>query len=181
MRTIIITKEDLDSDNKYKPGFIGKWGGYDDVSVIIEEGLGWVVFEKGIYVNGSIVAKAGSGIEAGWGIEAGSGIEAGDGIEAGWGIKAGWGIEAGWGIVSLYSSVKAKLSITINAKCVIAAGVFSIFGAQVVEAEAIEGGNVAYGVVQLRPRENEEKVELLRKADELIAKANELKVEAEKL
>ena len=71
MKTLKITKADLDSDNRYKKGFIGKWNELEDISVEIEENLGYVVFEKGIYVNGSIVAQAGSGISAGYGISAG--------------------------------------------------------------------------------------------------------------
>ena len=62
MKTITITKSDLDSNNKYKEGFIGTYAEYADVSVEIAENLGYVMFEKGIYVKGSIVAKAGSGI-----------------------------------------------------------------------------------------------------------------------
>ena len=46
----------------------------------IKENLGTVKFLFGISVTGSILAKAGSGIEAGDGIEAGRGIEAGYGI-----------------------------------------------------------------------------------------------------
>ena len=50
---------------------------YEDFNVEIEGGLGYVYFEKGIYVNGYVVAEAGSGIKAGSGIEAGEGIVAG--------------------------------------------------------------------------------------------------------
>ena len=140
MKTITITKSDLDSENKYKKGFIGKWNEREDVSVEIEGNLGWVVFEKGVYVNGSVVAEAGSGIKAGWGIKAGSGI------------KAGLGIEAGFGIVSLYSYIKAKLKIEIDARCKIVAGCFSFYGAQDVEAQEIVG-DVIYGVKKLLPKE----------------------------
>ena len=152
MKTITITKSDLDSENKYKKEFIGKWNEREDVSVEIEGNLGWVVFEKGVYVNGSVVADAGSGIKAGWGIEAGEGIKAGSGIKAGWGIKAGSGIKAGWGIVSLYSYIKAKLKIEIDTRCKIVAGCFSFYGAQDVEAQEIVG-DVAYGVKKLLPKE----------------------------
>ena len=62
MKTILITKKDLDNDNKYKPGNIGKWNEYEDVNIEFAEIVGWVVFENGIYVKGSVVAKAGSGI-----------------------------------------------------------------------------------------------------------------------
>lgn len=74
MNIIKITKADLDTKNKYKLPEIGKWDEYEDVSVEIDENLGYVVFEKGVYVRGSIVCKAGSGIKAGWGIKAGEGI-----------------------------------------------------------------------------------------------------------
>ena len=77
MNIIKVSKSDLDKDNKYKKGFIGKYTDYENVSVEIDENLDRVVFEKGLYVYGSIIAKAGSGIEAGESIEAGSGIEAG--------------------------------------------------------------------------------------------------------
>jgi hypothetical protein len=104
MNVIKITKSDLDKGNYYKEDGIGTYDNYADVSVEIAENLGYVKFKKGLYVNFSITALAGSGIEAGrgikagWGIEAGSGIKAGEGIEAGSGIKAGEGIEAGRGI-----------------------------------------------------------------------------------
>jgi hypothetical protein len=162
MKTIKITKADLDSENYYKEDGIGYSGPDEDASVEIEENLGWVRFKKGVYVTGSIVVKAGSSIKAGDGIEAGDGIKAGDGIEAGWGIKAGWGIEAGWGIkagssikagegiVSLYSWIKAKLSIKIDTRCTIAAGIFSFEGVQNVEAAEIEG-NVVYGNKKIIP------------------------------
>ena len=109
METIKITKKDLDDNNKYKKGFIGKWDEKADVSVEIDSGLGTVVFEKGIYVNASIKALAGSGISAGSGILSGLG------------------------------SIKAKLAIKIDARCRIIAGCFSFGGAQEVEAQEIEG------------------------------------------
>jgi len=166
MKTIIITKKDLDKDNYYKESEIGTYSAYEDFSVVIEESLGWVKFKKGIYVNGSITAKAGSGIKAGLGIKAGSGIKAGlgieagwgikagSGIEAGWGIKAGEGIEAGWGITSLYSYITAKLKISFNANCTISAGIFSTSGEKEITAQEIEGGKVIYGKVTLLPKEN---------------------------
>ncbi len=92
MKTIKITKGDLDKDNYYKEENIGTYIEYADCSVEIEANLGYVRFKKGVYVNGSIIAQAGSGIEAGWGIEAGEGIKAGLGINAGSGIEAGEGI-----------------------------------------------------------------------------------------
>ena len=134
MKTITITKSDLDSNNKYKEGFIGTYTEYADVSVEIAENLGYVMFEKGIYVNGSIVAKAGSGIKAGWGIEAGSGIKAGSGI------------------VSFYSWIRAKLAI--DAKFTISAGIFSVNGAQDIEAQEING-NVIFGNKKLLPKKEE--------------------------
>ena len=117
MDTIKIQKKHLDKDNYYKEDGIGIWDSYENTNVEIDENLGYVKFKKGVYVNGSIICKAGSGIEAGEGIEAGlgimvgegimaglgimagSGIKAGSGIMAGEGIKAGWGIEAGWSIM----------------------------------------------------------------------------------
>ena len=100
MKTHLITKDQLDSENKYI--------GATDITAFegnieIEVNLGYVVFSA-LKAVGYILAKAGSGIKAGWGIEAGEGIKAGWGIEAGEGIKAGSGIKAGWGI-------KAKLRI----------------------------------------------------------------------
>ena len=83
MKILKITKADLDKDNFYKKEEIGTYDSCEDVSVEIDENLGWVSFKKGVYVNGEINCKAGSGIKAGWG------IEAGEGIKAGWGIKAG--------------------------------------------------------------------------------------------
>lgn len=89
-------------------------------------------------MKGSIVAEKGSGIEAGWGIEAGSGIEAGEGIKA------------GEGIYSLYSWVKAKLSI--NFSTTISAGIFSKSGEKEIEAKEING-KVIYGKVNLLKEE----------------------------
>ena len=88
MKTLKITKKDLDKDNFYKEKGIGNWDSFEDVSVEIDECLGLVRFSNGIYVNGYILVKAGSGIKAGEG------------------IKAGWGIEAGL-------SIKCKLSLNI--------------------------------------------------------------------
>ena len=187
MKTITITKKDLDKDNFYKEPEIGTWDNYENVSVVIEENLGYVRFKKGVYVNGSVLAEAGSGIEAGdgikagLGIEAGEGIKAGSGIEAGLGIKAGLGIEAGDGITSLYSWIRAKLAVTFSTSCTISAGIFSTSGAQDIECQEINGGKVIYGNLKLLPKENRTKKDLLSKADELIAKANELKEEANKL
>jgi hypothetical protein len=83
MDTIKITKKDLDKDNFYKKDEVGTYDNYENCNVEIDENLGYVRFKKGIYVNGYVLAKAGSGIKAGWGIKAGLGIEAGWGIEAG--------------------------------------------------------------------------------------------------
>ena len=93
------------------------------------------------------------GIKAGWGIEAGLEIEAGSGIEAGLGIKAGEGIEAGEGIISLYSWIKAKLKIKIDARCTISAGIFSFDGKKDIEAQEIEG-NIIYGDKKIIEKEN---------------------------
>ena len=67
MNIIKISKADLNKDNFYKEDSIGTYDKYEDVQVEIDEDLGWVKFKKGIYVNFSIIAKAGSGIKAGWG------------------------------------------------------------------------------------------------------------------
>ena len=106
MKTHLITKDQLDSENKYI--------GATDITAFegnieIEVNLGYVVFSA-LKAVGYILAKAGSGIKAGWGIEAGEGIKAGWGIEAGEGIKAGSGIKAGWGIEA-GSGIEAKLRI----------------------------------------------------------------------
>ncbi|MEK6878101.1 MAG: hypothetical protein AABY22_00755 [Nanoarchaeota archaeon] len=77
MKITTITKKDLDKDNFYKDECVGSYDNYEDVSVEIDENLGWVKFKKGIYINGFLNCKAGSGIKAGEGIEAGSGIKAG--------------------------------------------------------------------------------------------------------
>jgi hypothetical protein len=155
MKTIKITKQDLDKDNFYKYDGIGEWDNYEYANVEIEEGLGIVKFKKGIYVIGSIIAKADSGIEAGWGIKAGSGIEAGSGIKAGWAIEAGEGIKAGEGIICLYGGIKAGSRIKVNEKCGIVAGIFSDSGEKDIEAQEIIG-TVAYGNVKLLPKENKE-------------------------
>ena len=190
MRTIKITKADLDENNYYKQDGIACVGPGFYRNIEIDEDLGLVKFREGVYVTGSIIAKAGSGIKAdlgikagtgikadlgikaGWGIEAGTGIEAGAGIEAGLGIdagsgikagagikagtgiKAGWGIEAGSGITSLYSWVKAKQIISFNPNCTLSAGIFSRAGKREIEAQEIKGGEVIYGEVTLRPKEN---------------------------
>jgi hypothetical protein len=138
MQTIKITKADLDKDNFYKEDGIGNWDNSVEASVKIEEGLGYVRFKKGIYITASLIAEVGSGIKAGEGIEAGSGIK------------------AGWGIISLYSWIKAKLSITVDSRCTISAGIFSYCGAQDVEAAEING-NVIYGNVKIIPAEKVEK------------------------
>ena len=92
MQTIKLTSKDFKKGDRYYSEYVGKEIAINaDVSVEIEGNLGWVKFDR-LYVKGSIVAAAGTGIEAG------GGIKAGEGIEAGWGIKAGEGIEAGWGI-----------------------------------------------------------------------------------
>jgi hypothetical protein len=90
MKTLIITKKDLDADNYY----VGDKNEFDG-HIELEANLGWVRFKRSLKATGKIVAEAGTGIEAGWGIKAGTGIEAGWGIEAGTGIKARLRIFAG--------------------------------------------------------------------------------------
>ena len=41
MTTLHITKSDLDSDNKYKKGHIGTYDNFEDISIEIDENLGW--------------------------------------------------------------------------------------------------------------------------------------------
>ena len=78
MKTIKITKADLDENNYYKHADgIGHSGPDEEANIEIEENLGYVKFKKGVYVTGQITAKAGSGIEAGEGIKAGCGIVTG--------------------------------------------------------------------------------------------------------
>jgi len=132
--TIHITKKDLDKDNYYKEDGIGTYSEPFDAEIISDENLGYIRFKEGVYVTGGITIKAGSGIEAGWG------------IEAGYGIKVGDCIEAGDGIVSLYSYIKAKLSIDFSTT--ISAGIFSTSGAKDIEAREING-KVIYGNVIL--------------------------------
>jgi hypothetical protein len=180
MKTIKITKEDLDENNFYKYDGIGRWDNYEDANLEIEEGLGIVRFKRGIYVSGSIVAKNNSGIKTNYGIEAGyliesglgievglgikaglgikviEGIKAGYGIESGWSINAGSEIEAGEGIISLYGGIKAGSRIKVNEKCGIVAGIFSNSREKDVEAQEIIG-KVVYGNVRLLKSENDEK------------------------
>ena len=141
MKTIYIKKEDLDEDNFYKEDGIGTYNEPENVSVEIDENLGCVRFKEGVYVNGSIKCKAGSGITAGEGIEAGSGITAGEGIEA------------GWGIVSLLGHIKASLAIKFDSRCTLSAGIFSFSGEREIEAQEIIGGKVIYGKVKILPKE----------------------------
>ena len=66
MKTHLITKDQLDSENKYI--------GATDITAFegnieIEVNLGYVVFSA-LKAVGYILAKAGSGIKAGWGIKA---------------------------------------------------------------------------------------------------------------
>jgi hypothetical protein len=173
MKTHVITRKQLDSNNNY----IGKvdltnFNGHIET----EENLGIVIFSS-VCVTGYIYFKAGCGIKAGWGIEAGygikagcgikagdgikagRGIKAGNGIEAGRGIKAGNGIEAGWGIEA-GDSIKAGCGIEagygINCKFELSAGKeYNIFAGNGVFIKTsnkydiicgkLVSGNIAYG------------------------------------
>ena len=104
MNTLIITKDDIDSDGFYKTHSLDF-----DGDIEITENLGVVKFKGFIRARLSINAKAGSGIKAGRGIEAGWGITAGRGIKAGCGIKAGWGITAGLSIHAKYISCGLRI------------------------------------------------------------------------
>jgi len=162
MKTIYITKADLNKDNYYKEDGIGFDGPDFDGSVEIAEGLGYVKFKKGVYVTGSIVAKAGSGIEAGEGIEAGSGIKAGEGIQAGYGIKAGsgikagegiqagYGIKAGWGIeagegIKAGEGIVCELSLSFSYKLFAGTAPWTNSATKTVTCGKLLKGTIAYG------------------------------------
>jgi len=67
MKTLKITKADLDQNNTYIGSeTVTDWSGH----IEIEANLGSVRFPGRVSAKGMIQAKAGSGIEAGWGIEA---------------------------------------------------------------------------------------------------------------
>jgi hypothetical protein len=123
MKTHIITKDQLDSDNNY----IGSTD-LDNFEGHLESdgNLGYIKF-KSLNIKGSIYFKAGDGIRADLGIRAGWGIEADLGIRAGWGIKAGDGIRAGRGIeagdaIEAGRGIRAgwgiRAGLSINAKFV---------------------------------------------------------------
>ena len=97
MKTLKLTAEHFEKrPGEYGLFYIGTESVTDfNGSIEIDANIGWCRFASRLAARGSIIAKAGSGIEAGDGIEAGWGIEAGDGIKAGWGIEAGKGIKAG--------------------------------------------------------------------------------------
>ena len=131
MKTLTITKADLDKDNYY----IGSTGVTDyEGHIEIESNLGTVKFKTELKASGNIVAQLGTGINAG------EGINAGTGINAGWGINAGTGINAGWGI-------NAKL--TISAKLRIFAGLclwrLPTDKETTITCSKLEGGIVAFG------------------------------------
>ena len=112
MKTLLITKEHLDDENYY----IGKKDVTNfDGNITIDKNLGLVRFKKSIILNGTLVARAGTGIEAGYGIKAGDGIEAGTGIKAGWGIEAGYGIKAGLSISckTIFSNLRIFAGLSI--------------------------------------------------------------------
>ena len=88
MKTHVITRDQLDSDNNYV-GVIDLTN--FDGSLKADKGFGNIKF-KSLSVEGYIWFKAGSGIEAGEGIKAGGGIEVGGGIKAEGGIETGLGI-----------------------------------------------------------------------------------------
>lgn len=119
MKTLKITKADLNADNEYVGGAIGEYPNHADTNVEIEANLGWVKF-KAIYVKGYIVAKAGSGIEAGWGIKAGSGIEAGEGI-------------------------RCKLSLSFSYKLFAGTSPYTNNATKAVTCGKLEKGTIAYG------------------------------------
>ena len=88
-----------------------------DGHLIVEGGLGWLRFKFGVRAEGSILIKAGSGIEA------------------------GEGIEAGWGIISLTAGLRAKIVSCLR----IAVG-FHSRDEKLIEAK-VEKGDVILGKV----------------------------------
>ena len=117
MNTLIITKDDIDSEGFYKAHSLDF-----DGDVEINENLGVVKFKGFIRASLSINAKAGSGIEAGRGIEAGWGITAGLSIHAKY-ILCGLRIFAGTSIYKIPSDSEMMIFGEIR-KGVIAHGIF---------------------------------------------------------
>ena len=74
MKTISITKNNLDSNNFYKGEGVGRWDAQEAANLELSENLGTVHFKLAIYVKGYVYAKAGSGIEAGESILSGLSI-----------------------------------------------------------------------------------------------------------
>ena len=133
MKTHIVTKDQLDSNNRYIGNVdLTSFAGHLE----IEANLGFVLFSS-LRVLGDIFAKAGSGIKAGWG------IEAGEGIEAGWGIEAGSGIKAGEGIT-------CKLKLSFRKRLFAGTSVYRDMSNEIKEiiCGKIEGGTVCYGTVK---------------------------------
>ncbi len=143
MKTIKITKADLNENNEYKKGSIGTWDNYEDTHVEIEANLGWVSF-KGVYVKGQVLALAGTGIKAGWGIKAGEGIEAGWGIKAGTGIEAGEGIEAGWGIKA-GEGIECKLALSFGYNLFAGTATWTKKPTKTITCGKLEKGTICYG------------------------------------
>ena len=168
MKTLKLTAKDFRETDSYYKEYCGK----EDVSnydghIEIEGNLSYVFFYT-LSATGHIWA------------EAGTGIEAGEGIEAGWGIKAGWGIEAGL-------TISCKLTLNIAYR--IFAGL-ATWKKEISKEESsiicgkLENGTVCYGTLIETglPNQNEDKKkELIEKANELIAKAKEMRETADKL
>ena len=69
MKTLKITKTDLDNDNYYSgKEILFDYNNPFDGNIEIDENLGWVGFKTSLVVSGSIIAGTGSGIKAGEGI-----------------------------------------------------------------------------------------------------------------
>ena len=174
MKTLKLTAKDFRETDSYYKEYCGK----EDVSnydghIEIEGNLSYVFFHT-LSATGHIWAEAGTGIEAG------EGIEAGTGIKAGWGIKAGEGIEAGL-------TISCKLTLNIAYR--IFAGL-ATWKKEISKEESsiicgkLENGTVCYGTLIETglPNQNEDKKkELIEKANELIAKAKEMRETADKL
>ncbi len=167
MKTLIITKNDLDKDNNYYNGKenLSDWSNPFDGHVEIAEGLGYVGFKASLVVSGSIVAKAGSGISAGEGIKAGESISAGEGIKAGESISAGEGISAGWGIsagegISAGWGIECKRSLSFTKRLFAGTSVYRDKTNEIkyIKCGKLEGGTVCYGDVEETGLSNESEV-----------------------
>ena len=144
MKTLKLTSKDFKKkEGNYWSDYIGKEkvDGEADISIEIEANLGWVRFDR-LWVKGSIIALAGSGIEAGSGIKAGWGIEAGEGITCKLSLNVAYRIFAGLAIwLSKSEITEARKTITCG---------------------KLEHGDVEYGILKETGLPDEKKSETLR-------------------